>query len=241
MISKLEKHNGVNRDYIIKLVENAKQVGEGRYGQVSRVEVDIGGRKLKLLQKFYPDVVSEDEDGKEDRYPGKYICVSAFAGYKLCKNAGLPVPETVRLDRDNSRLLVTDLTDNGKFEVVAVNDFNSDLHKDKIEEIENFDQLIEVILSIADKASRKGVFLPHDCYLFKLSRNQSKISIDRVVVGDFDQIMESDPEDPKDFEANRKIALATIKAFAQMFIKKPEVYVSKVGEIRDALGLKKKK
>lgn len=79
-----------------------------------------------------------------------------LAKHRFALEIGLPVVPTLRFDPHNNLLLMTDITYNGKYEVV-------DKHNNGVR-INNREDVARALLEEGMKAFKKGSYLDHDAY-----------------------------------------------------------------------------
>lgn len=97
------------------------------------------------------------------------------------KNRGFPVVDTLRVSEDGKKVLMTDVTQDGKCEVV---DFHHQF--DSTVRISNFSEMEEQAMRLYEKATRESITLGHPAAVIDIRSGIGKIMVlDLAEVGDF--------------------------------------------------------
>ena len=117
------------------------------------VEVKKGGlsRKVRMFSKAI-DMTNTAKSDREQRVTPDIV----LERYTKLKELGLPVPPTLRMSEDNKFILMTDMTDNGRFEIYDRTNCGLDAS------VSNWDEIIKEVDRIETIAISNGVVLAGD-------------------------------------------------------------------------------
>jgi len=166
-------HPSGNRESEVD-IEEGSELGSGRYGYVREVVVRKGDREHTMALKHF--------------FKGREQAQGALDNYKLAKKAGLKVFTTYRISKEGDSILMT----NGNSEETACleigwkEDRLEKIGGTPIEEIDNFDELLENLYQEAEKATENGLYFNGDEYFFLVDK-ETKTEVD-FVLGDLDGI-----------------------------------------------------
>ncbi len=134
---------------------------ENIHGRISSVRVNQKStiREGREGDKFFVNaVVSSDKSGRElpmflkNLYRGLDID-TAFETYRRLKKNGLPVVPTLRIDREARKILMTDVTENGRKKVIDVH--NPEYPPGFV----NAEELKRTVFDLNNRAFENGVLL----------------------------------------------------------------------------------
>lgn len=130
-------------------VEKTKPVFRGIEGDKHFVNVILGNRSLEM---FLKEMSSED-------------CQKTVDMYRMLKSMGVPVPNTLRIAEDGSGVLMTDVTEGGKYELLD----NHNLHATT--EVKNVGAICDEVAHWQDALYKKGWVGTKDGYSVIVDRN----------------------------------------------------------------------
>jgi hypothetical protein len=165
--------------------DKERPFAEGRYSSVYQTEVSLTGdlkrRKRSLVVKKYdpgPHFDSNDDEVDANSQ-------NAFKKYQMCKEVGLKVPATYRLDRKNNSIVMTDYNTGGR--VALSHNANKKFLGRKITEITNVTELINGLKRQCEIAAERKIELPSDCFFLLCPARGGKVEAD-FVIADFDHV-----------------------------------------------------
>ncbi len=149
-----------------------KSRGEARS---SGVLVELSPAKIyRMWIKDYSDYENTKEIDVEKDVVERYLEL---------KLLGFPVVETLRISEDRKKVLMTDVTENGKHDVV---DFHEQF--DENIRIVNYEELIEDVKELYKKGTDNGLLFPHLAVVVDKDTGVGKVMIlDLAEVSDFVQ------------------------------------------------------
>lgn len=231
--SKKEQKGSVSNVEIL----DEKRLAGGQRGTVFTVKVKIENReRIMILKRFQPGMNrwTRKEETANDR------AQAAFKNYGLAKSLGLKVFSTYRISEKGESILMT----NGDMEdwwCIGTNDESPDLIEKgvgKIEEISNFDSLIEEMYKDVSKAVEAEQLVLYDTYMFLVNKkDRSRVDF---VLGDLDNLIPAkesgrELEKGKIFEINWRAVLDALKTFIERNLSesKNNYFVEKIDQYRE--------
>ncbi|MBU0982048.1 hypothetical protein KKC94_05140 [Patescibacteria group bacterium] len=167
-------YSGRERAVRLEPVKEKGKLGEGIEGIVDVVRVSIGDSDNELSRIFARKSFKDKELGRE----GLDLFVN---NWQELKKRGLPVVPTLRIEEGSEApyVIMTDLTNDGKNEVVALNDFEPSPEEQKlmeasgeqrmykyprdyILELTNIKGIEQQLSDLLKTSVEKGVLLEHD-------------------------------------------------------------------------------
>ncbi len=254
---RLKKPSGHERD--VELSEKGEKFSSGTYGEVANIRARVklserrGGGHVEVpfvsKEYFKPEYDSEFEKLGLTKETAEERAGKALDAYKRCKKAGLPVPGTLRMEsrEDGARLVMSDLSEEGKYLVLSCNNSHKAVPDKSISAISNLDDVIANITQIATLAGQNALFLNQDAYLFMVNTDDYEsakgATIEKVAVGDFDLVfVDEEANDPAGREErsrkNALLALSALHNFVVKFVSSPEpanTYDAKLKQVRDSM------
>lgn len=116
---------------------------------------------------------------KEEMYAPNHRADMYIEHYTLLKRLGFPVPATVRKISGTNKLIVSDLTSNGKYDVFSDNELKTGKRKGAMQ-ITDMQKVQDQLLQIAQKADAANITLTYDTYFFLVDRDGNT----KVILGD---------------------------------------------------------
>lgn len=116
--------------------------------------------------------------------------------YKICKDAGLKVIPTYRVDVDKRIALMTDLNTNGRL-ALSANNLTAEVPNPRefISSISNIESFLDRLFVHASFAGRTHIAIPRDAYFFLVDKDSSRQENLDFLMGDFDDVTVRQPVD----------------------------------------------
>jgi hypothetical protein len=206
----LEKAGG--RASVFRAIKQGDKIEQGRSGFVNECDVakNYGDkeREHSLVAKTF-----HSSKGAE----------RAFDAYCKVKAAGLKVPPTYRIDRENNKIYMTNYNRGGNVALSATCK-NTQANGLIISEISNLDNLILDLEKQCVLAAEKDIRLPVDSFFFLTPRNGGSVEMD-YVFGDFDRFFylaaeDLNLDDKGLIEENIENARKALKEIIRQFVRK---------------------
>jgi len=192
MVEKLNltKHSGSEdaKSMDVSIVPGtARWLGRGGYGTVAenalRVEHNGQERIVHLALKNYRNYGRANEE-KEIEHE--------FAMYKACKDAGMHVLPTYRIDTNRGIIAMTDFSDGGEYVVFSTPENSSSVPNEKelpkLQHIDNFESFIRSFLQDAKKAADNNIQIYRDAFLFRFLKDGRHRGTLEYVLSDFNNV-----------------------------------------------------
>lgn len=211
---KIDK-TGKSKEIQLDSITKKGSLGEGLYGEVSAVEIEIDGYPRNFAIKDY----SKKGEGSIE------LAKQAYKNYLQMKALGLKVFPTARISKDKPQLLLT-LGTQKDFVLISK---DSHIKWDKVKELTN---LKELILSMAQNVllgSKEKIEIRNDSYFFIINK-QNPTDAD-FVIGDYERMNLSDIEPIELFTKNLKSAEKALVSFVDMYIENDEAEQKKYENI----------
>lgn len=160
---------------------------EESFREVHRTEVTLirGGRERPLPQPMVTKKLMSVGEAQKVRDI-----------YKICKDAGLKVIPTYRVDVDKRIALMTDLNRNGRLALSANNlSAEGPNPREFISSISNIESFLDSLFAHASSAGRTHLALPRDAYFFLVDKGSSRQENLDFLIGDFDDVTVRQPVD----------------------------------------------
>lgn len=193
---------------------NAKKLTGARAGNEQEMTLRPVSHKRDLNYPSVPRKVTEVEasleyQGRErpvphglvrKRYQREDEYRTAVAAYQKCKQAGLNVVPTFRVDDKQKSILMTNLnnrtiqTSDKEERPTAITLSHNETEPEQFaalpgaERFENFDSFLRSLALCALRAAQRGIRLPSDAYFFTITKTDKDAAKISYVVGDFERV-----------------------------------------------------
>lgn len=205
-------------------IEDVRELGSGGYGWVREVVVSKGDHKRTMaLKRFFKHANQAQE---------------ALDNYNLAKNAALKVFTTYRINKERNAILMTN-GNNNETACLALGwkeDRLNELGGEYIQEIENFDELLESLYREAEKATKNGLYFNGDEFFFLVDKEE-KTKVD-FVLGDLDGISKDPERGDGVMHNNLKEVQSVIRIFLDQYLA-PEISKDYIQRARNFFSNKK--
>ncbi|CAN5314418.1 hypothetical protein BH10PAT1_BH10PAT1_1320 [soil metagenome] len=167
-IKTFENSHGRRSD--LKIVEGEK-VKRGFEGDKMHVYANLfRGRKTRKVPMF----MKTQENQDEDFHVSEIDVQSVLSKHKLLQDKGFPVVPTLRIDKKNKRILMTDVTEGGGKEIYDLHDYEKSVPR-----FINSGQLVEDVNRIGNEAFVQGVILSVSAYsiIYDRVKHEGKVML----------------------------------------------------------------
>src|SRR3989344_7253834 len=178
-------------------------------GRISTVRTEKGASLTAKDEESFRDVhraeVTLIRGGHERPLPQPMVTKKVMAVgeaqkvrdiYKVCKDAGLKVIPTYRVDVDKRIALMTDLNTNGRLALSANNVSAEGPNPcEFISSINNVESFLDKMFDHSSNAGRSHIALPRDAYFFLVDKDNPRQENLDFLIGDFDDVTERQPID----------------------------------------------
>lgn len=158
--------NTAGKETAVRIVHETP-LSSGKFGDIVTADVDVQGHQRSFVIKKFKEEGGRSAQENAER---------AFRIYEQAKNHNLQVFPTYRLSEDKTSILMTD--GNAHNELCLGTNLESPtvetLGYEKLEEIENFESVLESFVTGAQHATNEGVRLYPDAYFFLLDKESRK-------------------------------------------------------------------
>lgn len=200
-------------------------ITQGGFSNIYNADILIGNKNIPFILKEYniKNITITREQAK-----------IAFENYKKAKEAGLKVFNTFRIIKDSNKILMTNgsssdvvcVSSNGLSKTTTLESFK---HK-KLENIENFDELVEGVLKEITKATSHELTFDDNSFLFLINTDKNTVDF---VIGDMDFLREVTPEDLNEvntYAENKREAYRALEDMITRNIQNPDELLKKLKE-----------
>ena len=173
----------------VKIVDE-EMISRGLYGNIFDATVDVQGHKRKFVIKKYVNRHKGIRHSSASLEPEE-CAKRAFENYNMLKREGMKVLNTFRIGEDGTSILMTPGISE-EYDCASGNEYQE---KYPINEIENFDEILETLFDAAILAAEKNIVFHHDAFFFTYKK-QDTTTMD-YFLGDLDNIKNQSGEEFK--------------------------------------------
>jgi len=186
----VSNEKGNSREFSADSITEKRPLGQGRFGEVSEVEVTKDSVTMNFAIKDYK------RNGTYSNKEARKNAEAAYSNYLNAKQAGLKVFSTVRLSKDKPQLLLTLGSNN---ETILISK-DSAVSWERVSGIANMGSLVEAMGQNVIKSVQAGIKLRRDSYFF-LAQKDRPTNID-FLVGDYERLEKSERTPRELFKKN---------------------------------------